>query len=393
MKIVHICLGGGWYEKNAYQDQLLPHYHRLIGHEVTIITSQYGRWNLEKNGYDIDATPSKLLDDGIKLIRLRPALPLSLNTHVHLFWGLKKAIQKEHPDLIFAHGVEILNHLCLPAYKKSHPEVKCVCDNHGDRINSLHHWSTRLWSKLVSRNIIAKRLIPITEWFYGVTPGRCKFLTDVYGIPEEKVKLLLMGADDEKMQFEHRHLIRKQIRENNGISDSDFLIVTGGRFSKNKGHRIAELIRAITNSKESKLKMLIFGPISDDIKPLLNQMADNRTLLIGGIPSDKVYGYFYAADLVVFPGLHSVMWEQAVASKVPCLFSKITGFEHVDYGGNCLFLEGDSAEYYQKTLERIYNDNILYENMLRIANSEESAQFLYSSIAKKVINDCFYTIH
>lgn len=389
MKIVHICLGGGWYEKNAYQDQLLPHHQRLLGHDVTIIASQYGRWNLEKNGYDMDTTPTKILNDGIKLVRVRPALPLSLNTHVHLFCGVKKALQKENPDLLFAHGVEILNHLCLPAYKKKHPEVKIVCDNHGDRINSLHHWSTRLWSKLISRRIIAKRLIPVTEWFYGVTPSRCEFLTDVYGVPKEKVKLLVMGADDEKMHLEQRPLIRKRIREENGITDSDFLVVTGGRFSKSKGQRIAELIKAISCSKESKLKLLIFGPISDDIKPLFDQVADSRTLFIGGIPSDKVYDYFYAADLVAFPGLHSVMWEQAVASKVPCLFNKIQGFEHVDYGGNCLWLEGDSAEYYQRVVERIINDKELYENMLKQANSEASLQFLYSSIAKKVINDCF----
>lgn len=97
MKIVHVCICGGWYEKNSYQDQLLPRYHRKEGHEVTIIASYYERWNLDKKCYVIDKTPIKILDDGTKLIRLKPMLPLVLNIHIHFFKGLKKVVEKEAP--------------------------------------------------------------------------------------------------------------------------------------------------------------------------------------------------------------------------------------------------------------------------------------------------------
>lgn len=390
MKIVHICLGGGWYEKNSYQDQLLPHYHRSLGYDVTIIASQNGRWNLDKGCYDKDTTPVRFLEDGTKLVRLRPALPLFLNTHIHLFYGLEKALQQEAPDIIFAHGIEILNYYSLPSYKKHHPAVKIVCDNHGDNINSLHHWSSRLRAKWIGKGLIVKRLIPVVEWFYGTTPSRCDFLTDIYGVPKDKVQLLVMGADDEKMNFDRRGVIRSQIREKWKISDEDFLIVTGGRYNRSKGFRTFELIKAISELKEENLKLLVFGPVSDDIKPQFEQLACDRILLIGGIPSEKVYEYFYAADMVVFPGLHSVMWEQAVASRVPCLFKKIDGFHHVDFGGNCVLMDDDSAEFYKKTIEKIYKDKALYEKMAERAESEGANQFLYSTIAKKVINDIYF---
>ena len=44
MKIVHVCLAGigvtdGW----TYQENLLTKYHKKLGHDVTIITSQWVR--------------------------------------------------------------------------------------------------------------------------------------------------------------------------------------------------------------------------------------------------------------------------------------------------------------------------------------------------------------
>ena len=387
MKIVHICLGGGWYEKNSYQDQLLPHYHRSLGYEVTVIASQNGRWNLDKGCYDKDTIPVRYLEDGIKLVRLRPALPLFLNTHVHLFYGMMKALNQEKPDIIFAHAIEILNYYDLPVYKKHHPSVKIVCDNHGDSLNSLHHWTSRLRAKWLGKGIIVKRLIPVVEWFYGTTPSRCDFLTKIYGVPKEKVQLLVMGADDDNMHIEQRDDIRMQVRDEFGIKPNDFLIVTGGRFNKSKGGRIVELLKAVGDIDNENLKLLVFGPVSDDIKPIFDKYANDRIHFIGGIPSDKVYYYFYAADLVAFPGLHSVMWEQAVASKVPCLFKKIDGFQHVDYDGNCILMEEDTANYYKTVISSILGDSDLYKKMINKANSNESTQFLYSNIAQKVIND------
>ena len=389
MKIVHICLGGGWYEKNAYQDQLLPHYQRLLGHEVTIIASQNGRWDIENNCYEKVTTPVAILEDGIKIVRIQSVLPQVLNAHVHLFRGLKKHLLQECPNLIFAHGVETLNYLSLSRVKQLCPSVKIVCDNHGDRINSLHHWLTRCWAKFVTRPLIVKRLISITDWFYGTTPSRCDFLHQMYGVPKEKIKLLVMGADDESMYFEQRASIRDSIRTRFCVKDEEFLVVTGGRFNRKKGAQLIELIKAVSSSNYERLKLLVFGPVSDDVTQSLAYLLNERIIFAGEIPSNQVYGFFYAADLVVFTGLHSVLWEQAIASCAPCLFNNIEGFQHVDIGGNCILLNEHSAAYYQKIIEGICSNNELHKTMIEHANSSNAHRFLYSAIAKSVIDDCF----
>ncbi len=388
MKIVHVCLAGGWYENNAYQDQLLPRYHHYLGHDVTVIASYYSRWNMETNDYDLDSIHERILDDGVKLLRIKPLLPSKLNAHVHLFQGMRKVLDKERPDLIFLHGVEIPNYLGVIRYKRHHPHTKIVCDNHADNINSHHHWLQVLWSKMIAKHIVIRKLMPVTEWFYGTTPLRCNYLESFYGVPKSKIQLLVMGADDKKIYFDKRSIISSKIRKFHHIKETDFLIVTGGRIDKKKSESFLNLAKAVCDIKESSLKLLIFGPIAEEVKGLFDEFPKDRVICIGQIHSDKVYDYIFAANFVMYTGLHSVLWEQTVASKVPCAFSRINGFEHIDLNGNCILLEKQSVDYYAQIIRKVFNDHSFYEQMKKIASSDASEQFLYSHIANKVINDC-----
>ena len=385
MKIVHVCLCGPFYERYAYQDNLLPKYHRKLGNEVTIITTPYGKFLNGNSGNEIVAEGVSILDDGTKVIRLKALLPQKINMHIYAYWGLEKVLNQEQPDFIFVHGVESINYTVLPNYKKKHPKVKIVFDNHTDEINSLHHWSTRLYSKFFIKGFIVPKLIPIAEWFYGTTPVRNDFLIDHYGIPADKVKLLPMGADDEEMHFEQKENIREEVRKRYGISSDDFLIVTGGKIDPLKNIHI--LAEAVAKSTFDHIKILIFGSIQEELKEVFNRLESNRVICIGWQPSNEVYCYFYAADFVMFPGLHSVMWEQAVASKVPCAFSKINGFEHIDIGGNCVLMEGKDVAYYQRLIDNIYQDQERQIRMKEASESEKCEQFLYSRIAQSVIDD------
>ena len=385
MKIVHLCVCGEYYEKYAYQDNLLPKYHRKAGNEVTIVAATYSRFDQKSGKVIMDYTPCKYLEDGTKVIRLRPSFPLAINSHVHFFRGLKRVINEEKPDLIFAHNVECPNYLYLSRYKKEHPEVKIVYDNHTDYANSLHSPITRAWAKYVVRDIITKRLLWTSEKFYGVTPVRSSFLHDVYGVPEEKIDFLPLGADDEEMMYDKKDALRNEVRKKYGVKEDDFLIVTGGKIDRKKN--IHTLVEAITKVENPKVKILVFGSIVDELKDTFENLKCDKTIYIGWVPSSDVYRYFYAADLIAFPGLHSVLWEQAVASKVPTAFTEIDGFKHVDVGGNCLFFKDNTAEYYKEEIEGVLNDKSRYEALKQNALSEKTNMFLYSSIAEKVIKD------
>ena len=180
-----------------------------------------------------------------------------------------------------------------------------------------------------------------------------------------------------------------QIQWGYGIADDDFLIVTGGKIDKVKNiHLLAEAVSKIENPH---VKILMFGTIVDELKPIIESMLSDRVIYIGWINSDTVYNYFFAADLVMFPGLHSAMWEQAVASMVPLAVTKLRGFDQVDFNGNCLFMDGKGVDYYKSFVEHIVDDSILYNQLKTNAESEGASKFLYSNIAQKVIEDAFHS--
>jgi len=386
MKIVHVCICSHVFcETYAYQDNLLPKYHKKLGHDVTIIAPLYSGFDKD-TGRIISSCPgTTVMSNGIKLVRLKALLPCKINQHVHQFCGLYRTIENENPDLIFVHSIASLNYRSIARYKRNHPSVKICVDNHADHVNSGKNAFSHFWASFMMRHFVANKLIDTSEIFYGVTPARCDYIHEMFGIPTEKISLLLMGADDEEMKYGQKEDLRKQIRQKYNISDDDFLLVTGGKIDKLKNiHVLAEAVNAIDNKH---LKLLIFGSIVDNMKPTFENLKSDKVQCVGWVPSKEVYPYFYAADLVMFPGLHSVLWEQAVASKVPCAFSKIKGFEHVDFGGNCILMEGKEAGYYKNLVENIVSTNGQYKIIQDASKTNGAEMFRYSCIAQKVIDD------
>lgn len=386
MKIVHVCLSSATVNRfYAYQENLLSKYHSRLGHEVSIIAPTYSEYD-KKSGKIVSEEPGvEIINDGIRLIRLKPLLPCFINQHIHVFWGLGQIIEGMKPDLIFVHGVSSLNYRFFVGYKKRHPEVRIAYDNHADFNNSDKNAISYYYSRCIVKNFVVKKLIGTSDFFYGVTPARCDYLRDMYNVPQEKIHLLPLGADDDEMQFDQREEIRIEIREKYRISSDDFLIVTGGRIDPVKNiHVLAE---AVSKCEYKHIKILIFGSIQNDLKDTFDRLISDRVICIGWQPSNEVYRYFYAADIAMFPGLHSVLWEQAVASQVPCAFSRIKGFEHIDIGGNCVLMDGKTVDYYQALIKRLYCDKSMYQGLLVNARSKKSEQFLYGKIAQKVMDE------
>lgn len=132
----------------------------------------------------------------------------------------------------------------------------------------------------------------------------------------------------------------------------------------------------------NNVKLLVFGNINDNIKNDFNKALNKNVIFIGWIKAENVYDYFLSADLVFFPGLHSVLWEQACACKVPCVFSDIKGMEHLNNGGNSLFIKDKTVKGMRDLIENLIFTEKYFE-MLQIAKSEKTDIYLYSKIAEK----------
>ena len=132
------------------------------------------------------------------------------------------------------------------------------------------------------------------------------------------------------------------------------------------------------------MKLLVFGSVSPVFKDEFDEALSETTNVtyIGWIDANKVYPYFFAADLVVFPGGHSVMWEQACASKTPCLFNYWDGMEHLNNGGNSICTSLKTEEEIEEAVKPLINTD-RYRKMQREAMSEKTDIYRYSNIAEK----------
>lgn len=384
MKIVHICLCGPVTDGWSYQDNLLPKYHSTLGHDVTIVASE---WIYDTEGKLVRCEHSNYINEnGLKQIRLRSKYGTNVHSKFSLYHGLTMVLNQEQPDLLFVHGCQFLDIKDVVDYVKEHRNVRIYVDNHADFSNSASNWlSKNVLHKIVWRHC-AKSIEPYTTRFYGVLPARVDFLADMYKLPRNKIELLVMGADDELVKYAKQEHIRLSIREKHGIEKDDFLIMTGGKIDENKTQTLP-LMEAVKNIGRENVKLVVFGSVVPQLKPKLTSLLCDSVEYIGWIDSRETYKYFNAADLVIFPGLHSVFWEQVVGLGLPCIFKYIDGFTHVDLGGNCDFLYEDSVEEIQDKILAIIDDPIRYKEMKLVAETKGMDVFSYRKIAEKSIRD------
>ena len=385
LKILHICLGCFYVDNYSYQENMLPKYHKLLGFDVSIIASLL---SFDENGQSclLPQESSYLNEYEIPVTRVDYLGRFKkITKFFRIFNNTYKLINKEKPDLIFVHGCQFWDIRKVIKYKKKYPNVKIYADNHSDYVNSARNFfSKNILHKVIWKSGISK-FVPICEKIYGVTPNRCDFLVEVYGVPEDKVQLLVMGADNERFALNNRYRIREEIRKEILDDDDEFILITGGKIDNKKN--IHNLMTAIKDMDNKKIKLIVFGTVCDDMKQIIDSFKDVSSIInIGWINSDEIYKYFIASDLAVFPGTHSVLWEQAVGMGIPCIFKKWDGMTHVDVGGNCEFIYEGNAEEIKKAINRILDNRLMYNNIKEIAKTKGIEHFSYYEIAKKSID-------
>lgn len=379
MQIVHICLACFYVEGLGYQENLLPQCHARMGHNVCVLTSDYAfdskRHTVKKevdqyvNQYGVE----------VKVLK-RTGGRFSYGRYQNVY----KELEKLEPAIIFVHGGQFLSLWDVLKYCKKHPSCKLFVDQHGDYYNTPLNTLKKKVLYQALYGAAMRACVPYVEKFWGVTPWRCQYLNEVYKIPKEKIGLLVMGGDDKFIRLEQRDTIRRKLCVKHNLSNEDFMIVTGGKIDQAKNVHL--LLQAIRQTNKRDVKLLLFGQPNDAMEKTINRLCDHPSIRnLDWIPSEKVYDYFLASDLAVFPGTHSVLWEQACACGLPGLFKYWEGMLHVDVGGNAEFLYKDDADEIAEKILDLYNNREKYASMKRVAQERGVKTFSYREIAKKAI--------
>lgn len=386
LKIVYLCLGHGYSEGYGYQENLFSKYSKKEGHDVVIITS---RLTYEEDKY-VMLKPGIYINnnEGIKVIRIdyKYKLPKFVNSKLGTYKDLYKILEIEKPDMIFSFGLSYVDLLEVVKYKKKEPKCKLIASVHATYDNS----ATNFISKYILHKLIYKKIISNSfqhfDKIYVVTPACKDFAMNMYNIPENKLELLFLAADTEKIPLDPYHNIRSIIRSKLNISEENFVFISGGKLNKRKN--IILLLRSFKKIKNELFRLIIFGSVSEDIKEEFEREIkdDPRIIYVGWLKSDEIYNYYLASDVAIFPGSKSILWEQAIATGLPLICKRWEGMEHVDLGGNCIFIEKDNEEELINKIEKIYKETDLYKEMKKIAEIKGRKEFSAQELVKRVLN-------
>ena len=129
MRITHLCLACFFPDGYSYQENMLPKYHKKLGHDVSVIASLQTFDQNGKIAY-LDHPSEYINENDLPVIRLAYKKPERVFKKLKRFEGTYKAIEKTKPDLLFIHGCQFMDMDIVVKYLKKHPGVTVYVDNH-----------------------------------------------------------------------------------------------------------------------------------------------------------------------------------------------------------------------------------------------------------------------
>lgn len=391
MKILHICLAAFYIDNYGYQENILPKFHQRMGHEVKILASTETYTDNKELSY---VEPSTYLNkDGILVQRIRYSrfIPSFLVKKLRIYEGLNSALVEFRPDLIFLHDVQFLSILNIVKFLKQYPHCKLIADGHADFVK---HADRNILTNFVSQKLLhgviykycAKSIEDLASKFFGVLPIRVRFFTEVYDINPTKVELLEMGADDDLIPTD-TNKVRKDFCSSLGLDFQTKFIVTGGKIDGTK--KIENVLEGFGNAAlDNSIKLVVFGLPNAKLESMFNRMASSicNVIYLGWLEQKQIYNLISIAEIIVFPGTHSVLWEQTAGIGKPMLVRRWKDIEHINVEGNLMWLEEGSSQEINHCLCELFDDsNNALRNLQRNADSNR-LRFLYSEISKRSIN-------
>ena len=142
-------------------------------------------------------------------------------------------------------------------------------------------------------------------------------------VAKGKVTILPNAIDPDRFKFSE--ISRKEIRENFGIKDDDFVIGHVGRFFPQKNHEfLIDVFKEVCKQKpNAKLLLLGDGPSQDKIRQKVDFWGIAEAVVFSGLQKDPA-PFYSAMDVFCFPSL----WEglpltlvEAQYSGLPCVVS------------------------------------------------------------------------
>lgn len=393
MKIVHVCTFGTYTDSFSYQENVLPRYHADMGHDVTVIAQNKA---FDYSGKIVDFDEQKYTDEyGVQIIRVcYKKYIFKTITDVFSYARIFKYLKTINPDLIFVHDAQLttLTYFDIRKYcNRINPSCIVFGDVHADIYNTSPNKKNIFKKSFLHfyKYLFFKKVIPIYKKIYCVAQSCLEYAEAVLKIPSEKLDLLPLGFDDKLLICKDRDSIRHSLRTKYHLADDDIIVVHGGKLDSKK--KTIELIQAISNIGNKKIKLFIFGGVSECYFNELFAAIEKNDFVyyFGPLKPSEYYDLYLSSDIAVFPGGQSAIWQEAIGCGLPLVVYYRNGMtEYLNRCGNAAFFCNQDVDSIKLKLIELLNYNCLRQ--MKDAAAKASSFFSYKNSARRIMNDYYY---
>lgn len=371
---------------------MIAKYYSLLGHDVHIIANTYPNVFDYINDNYVKKDHIAQESDGYATIYRIP-YKWKYKNIFKVYHDITPHVEAVAPDLIYFHNLSFNLHQVIP-YIKKNKQARMIMDFHIDYSNIGQSWKSRKILHGLIRRRYLHRYLKYFSIFYPIVPNGIDFLEEIYGIPRSRMKLLPLGYDEQNADNIRKEVDRYVLRAQLGLSENDFLIITGGKFTEEK--RTELLLEATQKLDDKNVHVLVFGSASEKEKAYadrLKQIANPNVRFLGWLSGDDILKYMHAADLGVYPSSQSVLWQQSIGMHLPLILGDAGNQDpsYLNRHENIVILQKDeiNSDNIATWIARLKSDPVLYQKMKTGAIRTAEEYLRYSMICQTTLDDAF----
>jgi|GEM_PF-1131165 len=327
------------------------------GHEVVVLTSNFGLWGLphhEKiDGVEIFRLPFHLFKGSVKsLLAFFICFPIALI-------GTCALIRKFYPDVINIHYTGLIAlYILLADFFNHKPLVVTLHGNEIINVPDVPQIGDSVYARTKLMQRIIHSLLKRADHITAVSDFLLKTAHDLYNLDESKSTRIFMGG------------FRPQQVVESSVSIHEPFILAVGRLTKQKGFELLiEAFKPLAEIHEG-LSLLIIGdgPEREQLieKIRRNHLVD-RVIMMGSIQRDKIFSYYRECLFVVLPsrweGLPTVIWEAFSFGK-PVIATAVCGIPEVVLDNiNGLLTEKGNIPQLTEAMEKLLTNEALRKRL------------------------------
>ncbi len=249
----------------------------------------------------------------------------------------------------------------------------CAAKKAGVPIRIAHSHSTsskKEWKKTILKDILRPFSKVYPTHYFACTEHAGRWLFGDKTFEEGKVLVINNGIDTDKYVFNEK--VRREVREELDLKDSDIVIGHIGRFMKQKNHDFLIDVFNELYKENSNYKLMLIGqgPLQEEIKQKVENLGLKQAVMFLGQKTD-VNRYYQAMDLFLFPSLYEglgMVMIEAQCSGLPCVAStEVPGIAKVNDNVEFIGLVQPINVWTEKVKEMIKLERII--NLDRVKES------------------------